>query len=243
MVESDQSAILIDSGLDKETAKKIDQALCSLGYRPTVILNTHGHADHCGGNHYFQSRYPEIEIFATQHEAHFIEVPFLEPLYLSWGALPFPELRNKFLEAKPSKVTGYLPYEERRFTLRDVCFEIVPLPGHSHGMVGVITPDRVLYCADALFDEETLNKHPLLYYTDIGKALTSLEKLKTINTDAYVLYHGGAYTQIDGLIDQTACRLRETADHLLAVIRGDRPSLGGELKHWANGNAMNLYRG
>jgi len=223
--EQTKTAILIDSSLDKDTARKIDNAILSLGYRPSAIINTHSHADHIGGNHHFQQKHPEISIYASPFEAHLIEAPFLEPLYLAAGSLPFKELRNKFLEAKPSKVTDVIPFADHVLTINGVDFQIVTLPGHSFAMFGVLSPDGVFYVSDAVFGEETIEKHGVLFYTDIGLAIESLEKVKNTKADAYVLYHGGACADISSLIDRHLQTFQQTSQFLLDFIREHAPTV------------------
>jgi glyoxylase-like metal-dependent hydrolase (beta-lactamase superfamily II) len=45
-------AILIDSGLDKDSGKKILKLLESRGFSLKFIINTHSNADHTGGNRF-----------------------------------------------------------------------------------------------------------------------------------------------------------------------------------------------
>lgn len=45
---------LIDSGVDKTVAKVIDKRLIENEFTVKMIINTHYHADHCGGNAYFK---------------------------------------------------------------------------------------------------------------------------------------------------------------------------------------------
>lgn len=223
--ESNKSAILIDSGIDKDLAKKLDKAILQNGYQPTAIINTHSHADHCGGNHFFQKKYPDIQIYATRFETHFIEDPFLEPLCFCSGALPFQELRNKFLEAKPSKVTHVLKYEDHTLDIGGESFTVVTLPGHTQGMIGIISPDQVLYVGDAIFGEEILEKHGVLFYTDIAKTKDSLEKLETLNVKSYVLYHGGERLSLSDLVEEHLKLIEKTKDFILGQIVEHSPSL------------------
>ena len=46
--------MLIDTGLDNSAARNILKELEEAGPTPTVIVNTHSHADHIGGNHFIQ---------------------------------------------------------------------------------------------------------------------------------------------------------------------------------------------
>lgn len=60
-----KTAILIDSGISKSIAKDLDKALLRDHIEIVAIINTHCHGDHCGGNAYFQKKYPKIKIFST----------------------------------------------------------------------------------------------------------------------------------------------------------------------------------
>lgn len=70
---------------------------------PKAIVNTHSHADHCGGNRYIKER-TGATIYASEIESAIIQYPLLEPLYLFSGASPLRDLRNKFLMAQSSSV-------------------------------------------------------------------------------------------------------------------------------------------
>ncbi len=214
-----KSAILVDSGIDKDTAKKVDKLVDSLGYTIGAIINTHSHADHCGGNKFIQDAHPEINIYSTEFERHFIENPFLEPFCFCSGAVPYKELRNKLLEAEPSVISNVIPYNDSIINIGNVQFNIVTLPGHTNGMIGVISPDKVFYCGDAIFGNETLDKHGVLFYTDIEKSKESLEKLRNYNECVYLLYHGGIVKNIESLINEHLSKLEDTEDFIREIIR------------------------
>ena len=137
-------AVLIDSGNDDDYGRKILRALGNEGLALTCIANTHSNADHCGGNAFLQSR-TGCKVAAPRLEASFIEHPELESALL-WGGFPVPPLRNKFLVAKGSRVTDYL---EAPCEIPGSPVRALPLPGHYLGQVGYLTPDRVLFAADA----------------------------------------------------------------------------------------------
>ena len=51
---NDTDIFLIDSGNDKDAGRKVRRVLQAEGWQVKAILNTHSHADHTGGNRYFQ---------------------------------------------------------------------------------------------------------------------------------------------------------------------------------------------
>lgn len=153
-------AIAIDTGVDDSASRRLLKALEATGLGLVAIVNTHSHADHCGGNAFLQKR-TGVPIYAPGIEAAFIEHPELEPSHF-FGAVPFRDVTGKWLMAAPSTVDHILG---GRAVIAGIEFECVPLPGHSIGQIGIATPE-VLWCADALMSEEILDKYTLMYVYD-----------------------------------------------------------------------------
>jgi glyoxylase-like metal-dependent hydrolase (beta-lactamase superfamily II) len=220
---SGTKAILIDSGISKDVAKDIDQALQQSGLLPSAIIITHGHGDHCGGNAYFQNKYPQIQIYSTQIERPFIEDPLFAATLLC-SACPFEEIR-KFKPISPqqaSLVTNVIsPYQDQTITICDEQFQIITLPGHSRGMIGVKTIDNVLYCGDAVFGEEAFQKHPVIYYTCIEDALQSFKKFCSLlpSVENIVAYHRGVIQNASALIEAHEQRIRDTQQRIFDIVK------------------------
>lgn len=197
----DSNAYLIDTGIDDDSARKILKLCLENKAEPSVILNTHSHADHCGGNAFIRKRHT-VSVYAPKIESFLIEAPLLEPSYL-FGAAPFKELRQKFLMAKPSKV-DYALTDETVITIGGEDFGVCFIPGHSIDMMAITTPDHVCYLGDGLFGLALLEKHPLLFIYDYHKTVESLEKIKSIDANFFVLAHGGIVEKekIDYLVNQ-----------------------------------------
>lgn len=218
----DGKAVLIDSGIDADNAKAVDKVLREAGYAVSAIINTHHHPDHCGGNAYFQKQYPDCRIYATHFESLFINTPYLQPLCFCSGAMPFTGIRNKFLEvAEASIVTDVITaYQDQTITIGGSNFSILTLPGHTHGSIGVISPDGVFYTGDSFFGEETFNKHGVLFYTNITDTLRSFEKLATLAPVATVFYHGGLLEgPILPVIVQHQKRMLDTLDYVVNLLK------------------------
>lgn len=226
----DHKAVLIDSGISKDVAKEIDKCLKEAHVQITAIINTHCHGDHCGGNAYFQQKYPHIHIYSTETERPFIEDPQLAPMCICGGAAAFSAIKKckPIAPQQPSKVTNLIaPYMDQKIDIEGIIFEIITLPGHTRGMIAVKTADDVLYCGDALFGTDTFNKHPILYYTYIGDTLDSFKKLRSLisSVKASVMYHGGLVSDLAGVIADHEKRILETKSLVLSLIREEPHSL------------------
>jgi len=215
--ESPEGVVLIDSGGDKESGRQIRQALEEHGWILRLIVNTHSNADHVGGNAYLQ-KHTGCRIASTRLESAFITDPVLEPSFL-WGALPFRELRGKFLEAKPSVVDLILPESG---PIPGTALEAVPLPGHFLQMLGVLSPDGVLFAGDALFGEEILAKHPVFFLYDVAAHLSSLERLESLAVRWVVPGHGRPVSEVGALVAANRAALQRTAEAVSSFC--SRPS-------------------
>jgi len=152
---------------------------------------------------------------------NFFKSTQLAPRCFCGQAAPFASLKNKLIAPQcPSIVTNVItPYEDQTITIHDNNFKIITLPGHTPGSIGVITPDNVLYSGDALFGEATFNKHPILFYTDIGQTLKSFKKLAQLNVQTSVLYHGGMITDLAKVVQNHEARILETKDVILHSVK------------------------
>jgi len=93
-------AVLVDAGGDDSAGRKILRSLEEEGVRLALIVSTHSHADHIGGNAFLQRR-TGCRMYAPGVDRAFVEFPVLEPSYLYGGCPPGP-LSNKFLLAQES---------------------------------------------------------------------------------------------------------------------------------------------
>jgi len=212
--------MLIDSGSDEQSAKDVADVLAAENYIVGAIINTHCHPDHCGGNSFFQKKYPEIKIYAAYDEKMFIEDPKWAPRCFCGNAAPFSGLKNKHIAPqKSSIVTDIIPYCDGTVIADGQSITIVTLPGHTPGSIGVITPDNILYSGDALFGKVTFIKHPILFYTDIENTLASFKKLAVLRVDACVLYHGGIIDNLVQVVQEHEQRVLETKDAILSIVQ------------------------
>ncbi|RKD30023.1 MBL fold metallo-hydrolase [Thermohalobacter berrensis] len=216
VIKSNNGVILIDTGLDDDTGKKILKVLDKAGMNPVAIINTHSHADHCGGNSYIKKN-KGVKVYAPEVEAEIIGNPYFEPFFLFSGADPIKDLKNKFLMAKPTKVDEIIDREKEILTVDGVELRIASLPGHFINQIGILVDD-VLFCADSVFSEKILNKHKIPFHVDINKQKETLEKLKKIKCKYYIPAHGELTDDITNLVDVNMKAINSIEETLLKLL-------------------------
>lgn len=201
---------LIDSGNDKDAGRRVRRILDENGWKLKGIVNTHSHADHIGGNKYL-ARQTGCKIFAPGIEAAFAKYPILEPSFL-YGGYPFAALRHKFLMAEASDALdisdGCLPEE----------LEIIPLRGHFFDMIGVRTPDDVVFLADCVSGAGTLEKYKIPYIFDVAEYLRTLDRVEEMEAAMFVPAHADAVRDIREAVRLNRRRVFEVAEKIRSLI-------------------------
>lgn len=208
LVIREGKGLLIDTGLDEDAARRALRFAEGEGVQLEAVFLTHAHADHHGGAHFLQRRLG-VPLYAPALEAAMMENPVMEPLFLFGGASPISELRQKFTMARPCQIARVVeggPLEVGPFRV-----EVVPLPGHALNQMGVAVED-ILFCADAVFPAETLEKHKVIFCADIDAALETLARLPETPYARFAPGHGPAYA---------------AGDEIAAVCRANRERLEG----------------
>jgi len=208
-VADKEHVYLIDSGNDKDAARKVRQILDKNHWPLTAILNTHSNADHIGGNRYLQGQ-TGCKVYSGGIEAAFTKYPVLEPSFL-YGGYPCKDLRHKFLLAQESNVTDF----------SDVAFpkeiEVIPLPGHFFDMVGFCMPDGVVFLADCLSSRETLEKYAVPFIYDVAAYLETLDKVERMEATMFVPAHAEAAPDMKQLVRYNRDKVQEIAEKILCI--------------------------
>ncbi len=225
----DGGAIVIDTGLDKNVARKLRKSLDEAGLTLRAIINTHHHADHIGGNDYLVRNLPDVQVYAPPMEATIIEYPVLEPTFLNNGATPIQPLRHRWLMAQGVRVHHLIGTVEdivqgHSFGLQveGITFEVVPLSGHSIAQVGLVL-DGVCFAADGFFGPAVVAKHGILYAHDVAAQLATFERLAG-RREAWFLPGHGELTPASELAHALAANQSATlraSELVLSVLPGN----------------------
>jgi glyoxylase-like metal-dependent hydrolase (beta-lactamase superfamily II) len=212
VILGDGQAVFVDSGLDESTARKAAQAVEQRGLTLTAILNTHAHADHCGGNAFLKKRTGAL-IYAPPVESAFIQHTELEPFSL-YGAAPFPAIDGKWFHAVPSQVDRLLG------TTLSICgldLEILPAAGHSINQVAILAPEAA-FLGDALMAPALLERYPIQYCYDVSAHRATLDRLAGLRKTWYVGAHFPPTQDLEGLVAANRRNLERTAEAVLSAV-------------------------
>jgi hydroxyacylglutathione hydrolase len=127
-------ALVIDPGGD---GKMIERRLKDAGLEPVMLINTHGHFDHIGGNAYLMSRFHELELCIHRDGLAFLRDASVHADY--WG-MPFED------SPEPTRLLD----DGDLLEAGGVKMEVLHTPGHSPGGICLHCPGH-LFTGDAIF--------------------------------------------------------------------------------------------
>lgn len=190
--------LLIDAGMGVSSLK---EAISQLIDKPLIAVATHTHFDHIGSIHEFEHR------LVHPSEAHSLAKPDDFPVLCSchWPhgmresiesqGYEVPDLMidaypHKHFDPMAFRLTGCQPTrlidEGDIIDLGDVAFEIMHLPGHSPGGIGLWNEKTgTLFSGDTIYDGPLLDEIEGANLEDYARSLKRIEKLP-VN-----MVHGG----------------------------------------------------
>lgn len=215
-IESDDKVILFDSCLKKDGAKKIDKLF---NKKISAVYNTHYHADHTGGNAYFENKF-ETVTYAPENEISFFRNTYLSPSFLCGGAA-FKDICGSFLKAPLMR--NVQPIPENAF-FSDVEIKPIETKGHSpsHTCYKI---NNILFAGDAVCGTHVIEKYKLLYLFNPQEAYGSLNLLEETEFDIMVYCHKGAAKRDDAvkIIEFNKTHIREIKQKIYELAEEKTP--------------------
>lgn len=199
LIVSDRQSGLIDSGYCTHAAQTLSLVESMLGTRPLdLLLNTHLHSDHCGGNAALQARYPRLRTLIPPGQAS--EVQVWDETALSYAATGQCCPRFRFDQTlSPGSA----------IQIGDLLWEVYAACGHDPHAVLLFSPDSgTLISADALWEDGFGVVFPELEgepaFSDVDATLDLIEHL---NPTVVIPGHGKVFLDVASALHKARRRL------------------------------------
>lgn len=195
---NDREVILLDSGYANWDRVPLDALLQEHDLHVQAILGSHSHNDHNGNHAYFQATHKSEIILRDVEAAIVSDFSLMTAAY-------FPSTPRELERELPHlqlKADRVFSADTAEITIGSKTFGLVPLPGHTPGHTGIITPDDVFYVGDALLSCEVLQAAKLPSTLDWTKDLESKRCLLSEHHSRYILAHRGVYTEIAAMVEE-----------------------------------------
>jgi glyoxylase-like metal-dependent hydrolase (beta-lactamase superfamily II) len=188
LIDSAEGSALIDSGYvthSAQTLALLDDALDSENL--DVLVNTHLHSDHCGGNAALQKAYPGMTTFIP---------PGLSEHVRTWDAQALTYAPTG--QSCPQFGFDAVLVPDTEIRLGGMQWQIHAAPGHDPHSVVLFDPEsRLLISADALWERGFGVVFPELEGLDafeaVGKTIDLIESLQPLMV---IPGHGPAFSEV-----------------------------------------------
>jgi len=182
---------LVDAGLMRKSSYKL-KVIETLGIRPNQIkrlILTHTHLDHIGCLPEIKRQIPEMEIWVHRIEGEELERGDERTVY---GMQLFKTMAQAQFSLKDGlfKMEVHTKLEEGdRIKTGENIWEVLHLPGHSKGSIGLYDPkERILISGDTLYSDYAIGRFDL-HGADPKELASSLERLSNMAIDVLLPGH------------------------------------------------------
>jgi glyoxylase-like metal-dependent hydrolase (beta-lactamase superfamily II) len=199
------SCALVDSGYATHAPQTLALVAAHLGQRNLdVLVNTHLHSDHCGGNAALQARYPGVPTLIPSGQAQ--HVTAWDPYALSYT--PTGQLCDQF------RFSATLQ-PDTELELGGLRWQIHAAPGHDPNSVVLFEPaSRLLLSADALWENGFGVVFPELdgdaAFNEVADTLDLIESLRP---RIVIPGHGDAFSDVPQALVRARKRLDGFVNH------------------------------
>lgn len=228
LLEGEDRAVLIDTGLETEELQKI---VGSLTNKPVVVIHTHGHIDHIGNDQQFE----EIMLHPKDFN-----------LYWTHSSAAF---RKEFFKEQPEKARLNKQSINQNVELEPLAdgmtidlggrkLEVNENPGHTQGCISLIEEaKKAIYIGDMVCEMGVL-----MHFSESTSIVTYKQSLIGIQSKMasdYQLYPGHQKTPLSS---QWVAAYIECAEELIQKAKRNATDQDtNELQFYSKGNATISY--
>jgi glyoxylase-like metal-dependent hydrolase (beta-lactamase superfamily II) len=199
LLMSEHEASLVDSGYSSHAPQTLSLVETALGPRSlTLLLNTHLHSDHCGGNAALQARFPDLMTLIPPGQSD--EVRRWDTTALTYA--PTGQTCPRF-----TFDTTLKPGTTQRLGLRD--WQIHAAPGHDPHSVVLFEPDLgILISADALWESGFGVVFPEIEGLHaFAEVAATLDLIESLHPRIVIPGHGPCFDDVAKALDVARLRL------------------------------------
>ena len=235
LVLGTSKAMLVDTGMGIGDLRK---AVEKISAQPLIVVNTHGHPDHAGGNGHFDHawlNFKDLEIMrlmcATQYR-----IEDIRKFSAAEGSDPSAHLQA-LVQYKEIELLAY--QEGKVFDLGDREFAAIAIPGHTPGSMGLYNAKEKL-----LFAGDSLVCSPVWLYLDhsvsLHTYLNALLHLRESTPGLKIIFTGHLPTMaVPKLLDDLILCAQEILQN--PGIGEATKTFAGEGNLWIYGDAQIIY--
>ena len=187
LLETDKGFVLIDTGR-KSARSKLEEELAIAGCTPEnldLILLTHGDFDHTGNCAYLREKY-DTKIAMHQYDSGMVENGDMFRNRKS-GNWALKKLVNTFFSITKFK-PDFTIDENSDLSEYGLDAQVVYIPGHSKGSIGLLTASGDLFCGDLLSNVK--KPEPNSVVDDIIELNESIARVKDLQIEMVYPGHG-----------------------------------------------------
>ena len=202
LLVGEERTVLVDTGLATTPDDALLPALEQVGAEPDLIVISHADLDHCGGNRRMRERYPGATLACHELDRRWIEsnAAMLAENYLWHAPYGLDALDEPGRREMLTELGGDAPIDlglRGGETIRldaDRRLEVLHLPGHSPGHIGLWDPqhrvaviiDAVLY--DGIYDRVGTKLIPPRYY-DAAAYRQTIRRVRALEPELLLTAH------------------------------------------------------
>ena len=200
LITGEEGAVLVDTGHREDVAETL-RLIAGAGVDPAsirLIVNTHCHWDHCGGNEAIRA-VSGAEVAMSGQTADLFQQNNRQALWLDYFGVEMEML-----------TADYIYDDGDEIELAGLPFRVIAAPGHAPDTIALYQPThRLLICADALLENgdcgilnTAVHGHHIL-----DEAIATVEKFARLDAAIALPGHGNMIRDVPGNIARLRQRL------------------------------------